>query len=92
MIYLFNDGYEIDLQRYELRYAGKRVKLEAGLGALEEALVAADQHAEHFCEAELQRLKSVGAGLACQPRSPTPPQPPRVRCWCGSTQRSRQAH
>jgi DNA-binding winged helix-turn-helix (wHTH) protein/predicted ATPase len=28
MIYLFDDDYEIDLQRYELRYAGKRVKLE----------------------------------------------------------------
>jgi predicted ATPase len=32
-------------------------KIEAGLGALEEALMAADQHAERLYEAELQRLK-----------------------------------
>jgi predicted ATPase len=32
-------------------------QIEAGLGALEEALVAADQHAERFYEAELHRLK-----------------------------------
>jgi DNA-binding winged helix-turn-helix (wHTH) protein len=28
MIYAFDDDYELDLQRYELRYAGKLVKLE----------------------------------------------------------------
>jgi DNA-binding winged helix-turn-helix (wHTH) protein len=28
MIYIFADDYELDLQRYELRYAGKLVKLE----------------------------------------------------------------
>jgi DNA-binding winged helix-turn-helix (wHTH) protein/predicted ATPase len=28
MIYAFDDDYELDLLRYELRYAGKRVKLE----------------------------------------------------------------
>jgi predicted ATPase len=45
-------------------------QVEAGLGALEEALVAADQHAERFYEAELHRLKGelllqqcAGAGL-----------------------------
>ncbi|HEX2278929.1 MAG TPA: AAA family ATPase [Candidatus Tectomicrobia bacterium] len=45
-------------------------QVEAGLGALEEALMAADQHAERFYEAELHRLKGelllqqcAGAGL-----------------------------
>ena len=28
MSYIFADDYELDLQRYELRYAGKLVKLE----------------------------------------------------------------
>jgi len=32
-------------------------QIEAGLGALEEALVTAEQHAERFYEAELHRLK-----------------------------------
>jgi predicted ATPase len=32
-------------------------QIEAGLGALEEALVTAEQHAEHFYEAELHRLQ-----------------------------------
>jgi predicted ATPase len=36
---------------------GRSGQLEAGLGALEEALVAADQHAELFYEAHLHRLK-----------------------------------
>jgi predicted ATPase len=49
-------------------------QIEAGLGALEEALVAADQHAERFYEADLYRLKGelllrklVGAGLKATP-------------------------
>jgi predicted ATPase len=48
---------------------GRSGQIEAGLGALEEALVAADQHEERFYEAELYRLKgelivrqSVGVG------------------------------
>jgi predicted ATPase len=36
---------------------GRRGQIEAGLGALEEALVAADEHAERFYEADLYRLK-----------------------------------
>jgi predicted ATPase len=36
---------------------GRGGQIEAGLCALEEALVAADQHAERLYEAELQRLK-----------------------------------
>jgi predicted ATPase len=53
---------------------GRGGQIEAGLCALEEALVAADQHAEHFYEAELQRLKgelllrkSVAAGFTPAP-------------------------
>jgi predicted ATPase len=49
-------------------------QIEAGLCALEEALVAADQHAERFYEAELQRVKGelllqkcVGAGFTPAP-------------------------
>jgi predicted ATPase len=36
---------------------GRCGQIEAGLGALEEALVAADEHAERFYEADLYRLK-----------------------------------
>jgi predicted ATPase len=49
---------------------GRSGQIEAALGALEEALVAADQHAERFYEADLYRLKGklllqkcVGANL-----------------------------
>ena len=54
---------------------GRDGQIEAGLSALEEALVAADKHAEHFYEAELHRLQgelllrqSVGAGRHPDPR------------------------
>jgi predicted ATPase len=53
---------------------GRGGQIEAGLCALEEALVAADQHAERLYEAELQRLKgelllrkSVPAGFIPAP-------------------------
>jgi predicted ATPase len=45
MLALLADAYRCDGQ------------IEAGLGALEEALVTAEQHAERFYEAELHRLK-----------------------------------
>ncbi|HSF32483.1 MAG TPA: winged helix-turn-helix domain-containing protein [Candidatus Tectomicrobia bacterium] len=53
---------------------GRGGQIEAGLWVLEEALVAAEQHAEHLYEAELQRLKgelllnkSVAAGFIPAP-------------------------
>jgi predicted ATPase len=51
---------------------GRGGQIEAGLGALEEALMAADQHAERFYEAELQRLKGelllrTGVGVDSTP-------------------------
>jgi predicted ATPase len=48
-------------------------QIEAGIGALEEALVAADQHAERLYEAELQRLKGEllrHTGMGATGRSP----------------------
>jgi predicted ATPase len=53
---------------------GRSGQLEAGLGALEEALVAADEHAELFYAADLHRLKGelalqklVGMGFNSAP-------------------------
>jgi predicted ATPase len=64
---------------------GRGGQIEAGLETLEEALVAADQHAERLYEAELQRLKGalllhkgVAAGFSPAPTAMQNGPPSRV--------------
>ena len=64
-------------------------QIEAGLGALEEALRAAEQHEERFYEAELHRLKGElllrqGGGVEGQPCPARKPARP-CRHWWGSS-------
>jgi hypothetical protein len=76
------------------RWSGQ---IEAGLGALEEALVTAEQHAERFYEAELHRLKGElflrqwrEAGTNPAPSDRQPRRPPVARLLAGHPSRGKR--